>query len=299
MAAIKELRARTGAPIAAVKKALEEQGGDIEASIEHLRKLGASMAAKRAHREASEGLVSIAISSDKRRAAIVELNSETDFVARTPQFGELARSVADTALVASTEQPSSVVSLDPRTLLQGKNEDLLSQAVSSLGENIVLKRASLLQLREQSGAVYGYVHGALAEGGGKIGVLVALEGSATEDIGHRVAMHIAAATPNYLDVESVPKSHIEKERSVLIEATKYNQKGGSPKPPKILERIVNGKINKWLTEVVLEEQEMLVEGPDYQGKPRSVSHSVSAASRNAVIHGFLRFAVGDKIDPIE
>ncbi|CAN8067177.1 unnamed protein product [Agarophyton chilense] len=298
MAAIKELRSRTGAPITAVKKALEEQGGDVEASIEHLRKLGANLIAKKAHREALEGLVSIAISPDKRKASIVELNTETDFVARTPQFGELVRSVADSALLVDSDQTSSVVSVDPRTLLQGKNQELLSQAVSSLGENIVLKRAALFQVSDQSGALYGYVHRAVGESGGKIGVLVALKGFDVEDIGRRLAMHIAAAAPSYSSTESVPQSHIEKEKSILREATKEMQRGGTPKSPEIIDRIVNGKIKKWFTDVVLHEQEMLVEEGSYQGKPRSVEAAVRAASRNAEILGFLRFSVGEKIDNV-
>ncbi|PXF39825.1 Elongation factor Ts [Gracilariopsis chorda] len=297
MAAIKELRSRTGAPIAAVKKALEEENGNIEASIDLLRKLGASMIAKKAHREASEGLVSIAISEDKRTASIIEMNSETDFVARTSQFGELVRSVTHSALSLASQNSADVYNIPLEHLLHGKNNDLHSSAVSSLGENIVLKRASLISVSENSGAIYGYVHGSVRENSGKIGVLVALNGSHTQDIGRRLAMHIAAAAPSYLTVDSIPDAHLEKERLVLSEAARVNNKAeDAPKSSLILDRIVSGRLKKWFSEVVLMEQEMLVEDPLYQGKPRSVCSSIRSVSKDTAIQGFLRFSIGEKVD---
>lgn len=297
IAAIKELRSRTGAPIAAVKKALEEKNGDIEASIDLLRKLGASMIAKKAHREASEGLVAIAISEDRRSASIVEMNSETDFVARTSQFGELVRSVVHSALSSASQTAADVHNIPAEHLLHGRVEELHATAVSSLGENIVLKRASLMRVSENSSRIYGYVHGAVGENSGKIGVLVALNGSHTQDTGRRLAMHIAAAAPSYLTVDSIPDAHLEKERLVLSEAARVNQKAdNTTKSSHIIDRIVSGRLNKWFSDVVLMEQEMLVEDPSYQGKPRSVCSSIRSTSEDAAVQGFIRFSIGEKLD---
>lgn len=289
---IKRLRSRTGAPINAVKQALEAQSGDIEAAFDHLRKMGASMVAKKAHREASQGLISVSVAPDRKSAALVELNSETDFVARTPQFAQLINSLVSSALQYERQDSSGLFALQTDRLLAINDlSDQLSDAVSSLGENIVLKRASLLQV-DPTSSIFGYVHGKVSDNNGTIGVLAALDGDDVEELGPRIAMHIAAAVPSYLSVASVPEAHLEKERQLLMEAAK-SQSASKPKPEKVLNMIAEGKLRKWYSEVVLEEQEMLVE-TSHQGKPRSVSKAIKADAPGAEILQFARFAVGEK-----
>lgn len=296
MSAIKELRKRTGAPIAHVKRALQAEGGDIEAAIDYLRKMGATMAAKKAHREASQGLISLCISADKKMAAIVELNSETDFVARTPQFGQLARSFAQSAIARGISERGHIQPLDPPDLMEcDGNKDLLSHAVSSLGENILLRRASVVQAGP-GGSIFGYAHGGFEGSSGRIGVLVALSDSVQENLGTRVAMHVAAAAPLYTSVASIPEREAEEERLLLMEAAKSEHRPGSKlKPSHILDRIVDGRLKKWIAQVVLEKQEMLVEHPSFEEKPRSVSSALKCESADAKILHFTRFAVGDTV----
>lgn len=297
MESIKQLRKRTGAPIGAVKKALQEQSGDLEAAIDHLRRLGASMAAKKAHREASEGLIGIGISPDKTQACIVEVSSETDFVARTPQFGQLVRAISESALTeVSSAKTGALITLDPEELLSlGDNKALLLNAVSSLGENIVVKRAAHLCVDTGDGSIFGYTHGSVGAGNGRIGVLVALKGAELGEVGHRLAMHIAAAAPSYIKTNSVQGEDLERERLVLMEAAQTDQKpGGKPKPPAVLQKIVGGRLKKWYSAVVLEEQEMLVETPSYSGKPRSVKEHLRSESKVSDILQMCRLAVGEK-----
>lgn len=294
---IKELRQRTGAPIGAVKKALEEQSGDLEAAVDHLRKLGASMAAKKAHREASEGLVGICISDDRKSASIVELNSETDFVARTPQFGQLLEAISRSALSHTSDCAAGLgVAICPKHLLDtDDNQGLLLNAISSLGENIVLKRAYGMHIADNDGAIFGYIHGSVGAGNGRIGTLLALEGKNISEVGPRLAMHIAAASPSYTSLDSVPAEDVEREREILVEAAKAEQKpGAKEKPLAVLKKIVDGRLDKWYSATVLSEQEMLIESSSYSGKPRTVSRYLAAESKGAKVLDLCRFAVGEK-----
>lgn len=297
--AIRELRQRTGAPIAAVKSALEEESGDIGAAIDHLRKLGASLAAKKSSREAADGLVGIALSQDGLEAAIVELSSETDFVARTPQFGELLRSLTQSALLGAKqtalEKGTESISV-PELLAVGDNAAGIQGAVASLGENIQLRRAAFMRLPKGLGGVFGYVHGSTGESTGRIGVLVALEGTvAVQSAGKRAAMHIAAAFPEFLSKRSIPANVVEKEREILLEAARADQKPGSkPRPDDILRRIADGRMEKWYSQVSLEDQEMLVEVNGFSGKPRPVVDSLRDECADAKLIAFCRFAIGGK-----
>lgn len=297
MESIKELRRRTGAPIGAVKKALEEQQGDMDGAIEHLRKLGASIAAKKANREASEGLIGIAISEDKSKATIAELNSETDFVARTEQFGDLLRIISSSALDMNfSKDVDTVLSIDPEELLGvDENKQNILNAVSALGENIVLKRSACIQVKTSPGAIYGYVHGAVGARNGKIGVLVALSGENTKELGPRLAMHVAAAAPTYTTIEDVPVQVLEKEREILLQAAIAEQKpGAKEKPVSVLEKIAEGRLKKWYSTSVLSEQEMLVEPDSYTGKPRTVAAHIKAEAEGVSVVDVCRFAVGEK-----
>lgn len=297
MDSIKELRKRTGAPIGAVKKALEQQNGDMDAAIDHLRKIGASLAAKKAHREASEGLIGIAILPDRSRASIVEVNSETDFVARTPQFTQLVKTFTESALQEKcVTGKTALISLDTEELLQrGENKEALLSAVSSLGENIVLKRANLMYVDSSSGALFGYTHGSTGRESGRIGALVAVKGGALDDAGPRLAMHIAAGAPSYVSIDSIPAKDLERERLILLQAAHAEQETGRrPKPAEVLEKIANGRLKKWYSSSVLEEQEMLVEDPSHSGKPRSVREYLRGEASNAEIIDMCRMVIGEK-----
>lgn len=295
--AIRELRRRTGAPIGAVKKALVQQEGDLESAIDFLRKLGASMVAKKAHREASEGLIGIAISGDRTSAAVVELNCETDFVARTPQFQHVVNAIAESALTRNAGSSSCEVTyLDPDTLLSvDENKDAICAAVSSLGENIVLKQGMRISLEKGKGSVFGYTHGAVGNGNGRIGVLVAVDGSGLEAVGPRLAMHIAAASPRYISIGSIPPEESARERSVLLDTLQSESKlSGKPKPVAILEKIVEGRLKKWYSSVVLDEQEMLVEAPFFSGKPRTVQQYIASEAGGGKVLSMARLSIGGK-----
>ena len=287
LAAIKQLRSQTGAPINAVKRALEEHDGDIDAAIDHLRKMGATLLAKKAHRDTTQGLISVHVSPAGDRAAMVELNSETDFVARTSQFAHLISSITQAAFHEHIPEETPLSVIDPQQLL--RNDELaekLSSTATALGENIVLKRASVLQ----ADRIFGYVHGRVAENAGSIGVLAALSGSNVADIGPRIAMHIAAAAPAYGRVADIPEADVEKERTLLMDAAR--QQGD--KPEHVLRKMTEGRLKKWYKDVVLEEQEMLAEG-SYDGKPRSVAQALKSETGDAEITHFVRFMVGESV----
>lgn len=296
---IRQLRQRTGAPIAAVKSALLAEQGDEEAAFDHLRKLGANLAAKRADREASEGLIAIQFSEDRTLASIVELNSETDFVARTERFSDLITSISKSALNHSAayskgNNNSIVIDLDTDELVAADhNVEKISDAVAALGENIRLRRVSLMKAPD-NGGVFGYVHGGISAGAGRIGVLVALEGESDglQAAATRAAMHVAAASPMYLNRTAVPADVVAKEEAILLEAARADVKpGAKPKPNDILMRIVQGRMRKWYQQVVCEEQEMMVECADYSGSPRTVIESLRQDCPTAKLAAFTRFAI--------
>lgn len=305
MASIKALRERTGAPIKSVKEALEATEGDSELAMDHLRKLGATLASKRAHRVADDGLIAIALSSNQRHGAIIELSSETDFVARTPQFASVAADLARYALQIpsssmSVKSEARALIIDDILKIEGA-ERKIYDAATALGENIVLRRATTIS--STTGAISGYVHRSVGTADcGKIGVLVAMGCNTAHDqrqhidaIGRRVAMHVAAAVPKYMFVDSIPQEDIDKERTILLETVRMEgEKTGKPKPDTVVERIVDGKLKKWVSEVVLDSQEMLVEMDGYSGKARSVAGSVAAESANCHIVDFTRFEVGNQ-----
>lgn len=297
MSAIKQLREKTGAPIKSVKEALEASEGDGERALEYLRKLGTSLAHKRAARTANDGLISIALSADKQLASIIELSSETDFVARTPQFVGIADEIARNGLLLKPS--TSEIDIDELLVTNGSKEKI-EEGIVSLGEKIEIKRGMIMSCadEDQHSMLYSYIHRNVGNDNcGKIGVVVKLnQKDATEyHIGHRVAMHIAAATPKYLTVESIPAEDLEKERGILMEtAIMENEKAGKEVPENVLGRIIDGRLNKWFADVVLCRQEMLVEGDEYSGKARSVEKSVAADPSSPVISRFVRFGVGEE-----
>ncbi|HEV2188994.1 MAG TPA: translation elongation factor Ts [Stellaceae bacterium] len=289
-ALVKELREKSGAGMMDCKRALEESKGDIEAAFDGLRKKGLAAAAKKAGRVAAEGLVGVATAA--KVGAVVEVNSETDFVARNELFQAFVRSVAALAVAqdrdAETLKAASFAG-------NGKTvEGELTDLIARVGENMVLRRVTRLTVGQ--GHVASYVHSAVSPGLGKIGVLVALESAASEDrlapLGRQLARHVAAASPQYLDRSSVPAAALDRERAVLRE-----QALESGKSTDIVDRMVEGRLRKFYEDSVLLDQVFVSEDSDGESR---VGKVIEAASKEAgtpiKIAAFVRFALGEGID---
>jgi elongation factor Ts len=286
-ALVKELREKTGAGMMDCKRALDDSAGDVEAAVDWLRKKGLAAAAKRAGRIAAEGLVGVATSG--RAGAVVEVNSETDFVARNADFQAFVQAVCRLAVdgdgtleaLLATPFPGSSRSVDEE----------LARLGATIGENLVLRRVHRLAVTE--GAVCSYMHNALGVGIGKIGVLVSLASTAPadrlSDTGKPLAMHVAAANPLYLDIASVPASAIERERGVLREQARTSGKSEA-----IVERMVEGRLRKFYEEVVLLEQIFVVDGERKIAKV--VDDAARAAGAPIRVTGFVRFALGEGVE---
>ena len=284
---VKELREKTGAGMMDCKRALGESDGDIEAAVDWLRKKGLSAAAKKAGRIAAEGLIGIATRGPI--GAVVEVNSETDFVARNKEFQSFVQGVSRLALDGDGELESlkeTMFSGSCRTV-----EEELTHLISIIGENIVLRRVKRLSTGE--GGVFSYVHNALGPGLGKIGVLVTLGSPAPSDklteVGKQLAMHAAAANPLYLDISSVPQAALDREREVLRE-----QARASGKPDSVVERMVEGRLRKFYEEFALLEQIFVV---DQETKiSKVVEQAAKMANAPIRVENFARFALGEGIE---
>lgn len=285
-ASVKELRERTGAGMMDCKKALGETSGDMEAAIDWLRTKGLAAAAKKAGRTAAEGLVGVAV--EGTRGAVVEVNSETDFVAKNEQFQEFVREVAKLALNSNGDIEALKSASYPSG---GTVEEKLTDNIATIGENQSLRRTSVLEVSE--GAVVSYVHNQVAPGMGKIGVLVGLEGSAPaetlQSLGKQLAMHIAAANPLALNAEELDAELIERERGIANEKAKE-----SGKPANIVEKMVEGAIAKFKKESALLSQLFVMDNKT------PVSDVVSSAAKEcgAPVHlkAFKRFQLGEGIE---
>ena len=286
-ALVKELREKTGAGMMDCKRALADTGGDIESAVDWLRKKGLSAAANKAGRVAAEGLIGVATRGPI--GAVVEVNSETDFVARNNEFQTFVRGVSALALDGNGEIESLKDAAYPGT---GRTvEAELTHLIATIGENLVLRRVRRLSAGQ--GAVFSYVHNALGPGIGKIGVIVALTSTIAPDglaeLGKQLAMHVAAATPLYLDIASVPKSAIDRERNVLLEQART-----TGRPVDIIERMVDGRLRKFYEEVVLLEQIFVV---DQKTKISLVVEQAAKAAGGPIrVAGFVRFSLGEGID---
>ena len=271
-ALVKELRERTGAGMMDCKKALSAVEGDMDKAIDFLREKGLAAAAKKAGRIAAEGVVGSFISADGKIGAVVEVNCETDFVAKTDNFKALVEKIA--AHIVATK-PADIEALMASELDGQTVEALVTASVAKIGEKISVRRFALYEAPE--GVVAAYIHG-----GGKIGVLVEFKGGNAE-LGKDVAMHIAAANPAYLDRTQVPAAELEHEKEVLSEQAK-----NEGKPEKIIEKRVLGRINKYYKEVCLIDQEF-VKDPD-----QSVGKLLKA--NDAEVLAFTRFQLGEGIE---
>ena len=286
-ATVKELRDKTGVGMMDCKAALAETGGDMEAAVDWLRAKGLAKAAKKAGRVAAEGLIGLAASP--KEAALVEVNSETDFVARNQKFQDMVSAIASVALKVKGD----VAKLADAKYGGGKATvaETVKEMIGSIGENMTLRRSAAVAVGK--GAVASYVHNQIAPGLGKIGVIVAVESAGDTAklaaFGKQVAMHIAAANPQAVDVTSLDKALIERERAVLTEQAKE-----SGKPAAVIEKMVEGRLRKFYEEVVLLEQPF-VHDPDL-----TVAKALAAAEKDAgapiKIAGFHRFALGEGID---
>ena len=291
-AQIKELRETSGAGMMDCKKALTETDGDMEAAVDWLRKKGLASAAKKSGRVAAEGLVAVAGREDKSAAAVIELNSETDFVARNDQFQELAQASAGYALAKGGELDDVLAHTCD---VYGKPvADVVTDAVATIGENIQLRRSAALS--QENGVVASYIHGAVAPGLGKIGVLVALESSGDKEkleaLGKQIAMHIAAAKPEALTRDEVDASALERERAVLKE-----QAMASGKPEEIAEKMVEGRLRKFYEEVVLLEQTYVIDGKiQVQEALKNAESDIGAP---VSISAYVRFTLGEGIEKAE
>ena len=280
-ALVKDLRDKTGAGMMDCKRALGETAGDVEAAIDWLRKKGLSAAAKKSGRVAAEGLVGVA--SRVGRAAMVEVNAETDFVARNETFQGFVTAVANVALDVGEDVDAIRAATFPGTGRTVAEE--LTHLVATIGENMTLRRARVLDV--SPGVVATYVHAAVRPGLGKIGVLVAVKGeseiAALETLGRQVGMHIAAARPDALDITAVDPAALEREKAVLSE-----QARASGKPEAIIEKMVEGRIRKYYEEVVLLEQVWVHDG---ESRVRAV-----VAKAGAELTGFVRYQLGEGIE---
>ncbi len=285
-AAVKELREKSGAGMMDCKTALTENDGDLEAAVDWLRKKGLSAAEKKAGRAAAEGLVGMAV--DGKNGALVEVNAETDFVARNEIFQDFVGKVTRLALAHGDDEAGlKAASVDGGASV----EDSVVDLVATIGENIGFRRSTGLSV--ENGAVAGYVHNQVAPGLGKIGVLVALEstGDAAKlnELGRHLAMHVAAAQPQFLDVASVDAGVLEREREVLSEQARV-----SGKPEEIVEKMVEGRLRKFYEEVVLSEQTYVVDGET------KVSKVIEAATQEigapVTLAGFVCFTLGEGIE---
>ncbi|KIP99002.1 MULTISPECIES: translation elongation factor Ts [Rhizobium/Agrobacterium group] len=289
-AMVKELREKSGAGMMDCKKALSETGGDMEAAIDWLRAKGIAKADKKSGRTAAEGLVGIASAGHK--AVVVEINSETDFVARNDAFQDIVRGIASVALTTNGSVDAVAAATYPAT---GKSvADTIKDAIATIGENMTLRRSAMLEV--EHGVVATYVHNAAGDGIGKLGVLVALKSEGDKavltSIGRQIAMHIAATNPLAIRSEEVDAAVAERERNVFIEQARE-----SGKPEAIIEKMVDGRMRKFFEEVALLSQAFVI-NPDI-----TVGDAVKEAEKEAgakiEVVGMARLLLGDGVEKEE
>jgi elongation factor Ts len=284
---VKDLRAKTGAGMMDCKKALAETAGDLEAAVDWLRKKGLAAAAKKAGRVASEGLVGVAVAGST--GAVVEINSETDFVARNAGFQDLVKNTAALAVSHGKDADALAAAPYPGTGRSVKEE--ITNAIATIGENMSLRRVKTITA--EPGVVAAYVHSAQAPGLGKIGVLVGLKSTGDkarlEALGKQIAMHIAAAAPLSLAVAELDPAAVERERGVLLEQAK-----ASGKTEEIARKMVEGRLRKYYEDVVLLEQTFIIDNETRIAKV--VQNAAADIGAPVEIVGFARFGLGEGIE---
>ena len=283
-AMVKDLREKTGVGMMDCKNALNETQGDIEAAIDWLRKKGLSKAAKKADRVAAEGLVALAVEGN--RGVAVEVNSETDFVARNADFQKLVRNIAEVAAATGDDVETVKGAAYPAG---GTVADAISNAIATIGENMNLRRIGSVSVKH--GVIGQYMHNVVADNQGKIGVIVGLESTGSEEalkvLGRQIAMHIAAASPIALDSSSIEQATIDREKSVLAEKN-------AGKPAHVLEKIVDSGLKTFFKEVTLLEQAFIHDNA--KSVTQAVKESEKTVGAPVTVTGFVRFALGEGVE---
>ncbi len=273
---IKVLRVSTGAGILDCKKALEATDNDLDKAIDWLREKGISKAAKKAHRIAAEGLCDIV--TDGNSALIVEMNSETDFVAKNEKFIEFVREVANSALAAKAKNTEEALAAKSGN---GTVNDLVVGNTATIGEKLSLRRVDLFEKSDND------IFGTYLHMGGKIGVITVLENTDNEEVARDIAMHIAASNPTYLKESDIPSEEVENERKIQLEATKNDEKL-KDKPENVLKGIVEGKLNKWKKEICLLDQPFV--------KDTSMTVEQYLKNNNTNVVKYVRYLVGEGLE---
>lgn len=289
-AMVKELRETTSAGMLDCKKALTETDCDMEKAVDWLRKKGLASAAKKASRIAAEGLVAVAVEGNK--GAVVEVNSETDFVAKNEIFQEYVQDAALVALMSSGEVCNMKTFQCPK--VHKSFEERLTDMIAKIGENMNLRRAKMIEVSD--GVIAAYVHNAVKPGLGKIGVLVALESKGDKEklaeLGKHIAMHIAASNPLFQDIASVDPAAVEHEKSIFAEQAK-----ASGKPENIIEKMVEGRVRKYYEEVVLEEQAYIMD-PDKKVK-QVIADAAKELGTDIKLKEYVCFRLGEGLQKKE
>jgi elongation factor Ts len=284
-AMVKELRDQTGAGMMDCKAALSETGGNLEAAVDWLRKKGLSKAAKKAGRVAAEGLVGVAVGATK--GILVEVNSETDFVARNDLFQGLVKMVADAALDTGANVDKILAAKAGGITI----DEAIADTIAKVGENMSLRRAAELSVGK--GAIGSYVHNAVSDGLGRIGVLVALESTGKSDelkaFGRMVAMHVASANPQAVDPSGLDAATVEREKAVLSEKAK-----AQGKPANVIDKIVESGLKTFYKEVCLLDQGFIFD--DKKSVAQAVKEAEAKAGTSITVTGFVRFALGEGIE---
>ena len=279
---VKELREKTGVGMMDCKTALLENNGDIESSIDWLRTKGIAKAAKKEGRIASEGL--IAIEKDESLAAIIEVNSETDFVARNDDFQEVVKTLGKLATSSNNLDDLLTKKISDKDL---SVKEYITEMIASIGENINLRR--MKKITNDNGIISSYIHSQVVDGMGKIGVLVSLESDADKiqlsDLGKKIAMHIAATNPISINIGDIPSDILDREKNILIEEAR-----ASGKPEEIIEKMTEGRLKKFYQESVLLEQTFVVDGES------KIEEILNSLDKPVVISEFIRMGLGEGIE---
>ena len=282
-AMVKELREKTGVGMMDCKLALKENSGNIEASIDWLRTKGIAKAAKKEGRVASEGLISI--ENNGNVASVIEVNSETDFVARNEDFQKVVKKLSALSLESENLDELIKKQVDERNI---SVKDYITEMIASIGENINLRRLSKISLKN-NGIISSYIHNQVIEGMGKIGVVVALESEADksilEDLGKKIAMHIAATNPISISIDEIPEDVLTREKNILSEEAR-----ASGKPEEIIEKMTEGRLKKYCQESVLLEQIFVVDGES------KISDILNSIENPVKITSFVRMGLGEGIE---
>lgn len=289
-ALVKELREKSGAGMMDCKKALAENDGNLEAAVDWLRTKGLAAAAKKSGRVAAEGLVAVKAAGTK--AAVIEINSETDFVARNEKFQNFVGDLAGVVLEVGTDVDAIKDATYPGT--EKKVSEVLTDNIATIGENMSIRRAAVAEV--ESGLVASYIHSAVKDNMGKIAVLVALKSDASEEVlaplGKQLAMHIAAANPASLNEDDLDQEIVEREKQVQIEKAKE-----SGKPMEIIEKMIVGRMNKFLQEIVLLKQTFVIDGETKIEKV--IANAAKEAGTAIELTGFVRMEMGEGLEKKE